>query len=58
MADPASKILVSDFDGTMTRRDFYQLILERLLLVVLFLAADVLLDFGDLRSADRRWPDC
>ena len=25
------RILVSDFDGTMTRRDFYQLAVERLL---------------------------
>jgi 2-hydroxy-3-keto-5-methylthiopentenyl-1-phosphate phosphatase len=25
------KVLVSDFDGTMTRRDFYQLVAERLL---------------------------
>ncbi len=30
-AEPSSprKILVTDFDGTMTRRDFYQLVLER-----------------------------
>ena len=27
----ASRILVSDFDGTMTRRDFFQLVVERLL---------------------------
>lgn len=27
--DASTKILVSDFDGTMTRRDFYQLVLER-----------------------------
>ena len=31
MADPASKILVSDFDGTMTRRDFFAIVVERLL---------------------------
>ena len=31
MNAPTSKILVSDFDGTMTRRDFYQLVAERLL---------------------------
>ena len=28
---PASRFLVSDFDGTMTRRDFFQLVIERLL---------------------------
>ena len=26
---PTTKLLVSDFDGTMTRQDFYQLVLER-----------------------------
>lgn len=31
MSEPNRKILVSDFDGTMTRRDFYQLVAERLL---------------------------
>ncbi len=29
--DPAGKILVSDFDGTMTRRDFFAIVVERLL---------------------------
>jgi 2,3-diketo-5-methylthio-1-phosphopentane phosphatase len=29
--EPMHKVLVSDFDGTMTRRDFYQLVVERLL---------------------------
>src|SRR5262245_49571253 len=28
---PAGKVLVTDFDGTMTRRDFYKLAIERLL---------------------------
>jgi 2-hydroxy-3-keto-5-methylthiopentenyl-1-phosphate phosphatase len=28
---PAGRILISDFDGTMTRRDFFQLVVERLL---------------------------
>ncbi len=27
----AGRVLVSDFDGTMTRRDFFQLVVERLL---------------------------
>ena len=27
--ETSSKILVSDFDGTMTRRDFYRLVLQR-----------------------------
>src|SRR4051794_34626000 len=27
----AAKVLVTDFDGTMTRRDFYKLAIERLL---------------------------
>ena len=31
MTEPMRKVLVSDFDGTMTRRDFYQLVAERLL---------------------------
>jgi 2-hydroxy-3-keto-5-methylthiopentenyl-1-phosphate phosphatase len=32
MSDDASrKVLVSDFDGTITRRDFFQLVVERLL---------------------------
>ena len=31
MSEPTRKVLVSDFDGTMTRRDFYQLVAERLL---------------------------
>lgn len=31
MNDPTRKVLVSDFDGTMTRRDFYQLVAERLI---------------------------
>ena len=31
MSEPTHKVLVSDFDGTMTRRDFYQLVAERLL---------------------------
>lgn len=30
-APPGGRILVSDFDGTMTRRDFYELVRERLL---------------------------
>ena len=29
MSNPQSKILVSDFDGTMTRHDFYQLVRKR-----------------------------
>ena len=31
MSDMAEKVLVTDFDGTMTRRDFFQLVAERLL---------------------------
>jgi 2,3-diketo-5-methylthio-1-phosphopentane phosphatase len=31
VSEPTRKVLVSDFDGTMTRRDFYQLVAERLL---------------------------
>jgi 2,3-diketo-5-methylthio-1-phosphopentane phosphatase len=31
MTEPTRKVLVTDFDGTMTRRDFYQLVAERLL---------------------------
>ena len=31
MSESTRKVLVSDFDGTMTRRDFYQLVAERLL---------------------------
>ena len=31
MNEPRRKALVSDFDGTMTRHDFYQLVVERLL---------------------------
>jgi 2-hydroxy-3-keto-5-methylthiopentenyl-1-phosphate phosphatase len=31
MIDASRRILVSDFDGTMTRRDFFQLVVERLL---------------------------
>ncbi len=28
-SEPRSKVLVSDFDGTITRRDFYRLVLEQ-----------------------------
>lgn len=31
MTDPPMSVLVSDFDGTMTRHDFYRLVLELLL---------------------------
>jgi 2-hydroxy-3-keto-5-methylthiopentenyl-1-phosphate phosphatase len=31
VSETTRKVLVSDFDGTMTRRDFYQLVAERLL---------------------------
>jgi 2-hydroxy-3-keto-5-methylthiopentenyl-1-phosphate phosphatase len=29
--NPPSKVLISDFDGTMTRRDFYQLAIQQLI---------------------------
>ncbi|HEX6984612.1 MAG TPA: MtnX-like HAD-IB family phosphatase [Planctomycetaceae bacterium] len=29
--DPPRRVLVSDFDGTMTRRDYYEIVMERLL---------------------------
>ena len=31
MSDATGQVLVTDFDGTMTRRDFFQLVVERLL---------------------------
>lgn len=31
MSEPPRKVLVSDFDGTISRRDFYRLVIERLL---------------------------